>query len=159
MVLLRGVAWRLARLQTLPAGDEWQLVLAGLWLPLSAFGMRVFGLQRWLRLVGGTARRADAGPTPEADLRRAWQTGRVVAIAARHAPYRVKCLSRSLTLWWLLLGQGIQSDLRIGITPSPGQFEAHAWIEYQGVVINDRQDVGRRYSTFDRPINSAAQFV
>ena len=26
-------------------------------------------------------------------------------------------------------------------------------------VINDRPDIGRRYSTFDRPINSAAHFV
>ncbi len=86
-------------------------------------------------------------------------TGRVVAIAARYAPYRGNCLSRSLTLWWLLLGQGIQTDLRIGVTWPPGQFEAHAWIEYQGVVINDRQDVGRRYSAFDRPINSSARFV
>jgi hypothetical protein len=62
-------------------------------------------------------------------------------------------------LWWLLLGQGIHADLRIGVTRPQGQFEAHAWIEYQGVVINDRQDVGRRYSVFERPINSAVRFV
>jgi transglutaminase superfamily protein len=159
MVLLRGVAWRLARLLAMPGGDRWRLVLAGLGLPLNAFGVRVFGLQRWMRLVGGMARRPDAGRAPEADMRRAWQTGRVVAIAARHAPYQGNCLSRSLTLWWLLLGQGIHSDLRIGVARPAGQFEAHAWIEYQGVVINDQEDVGRRYSTFDRPINSAARFV
>jgi hypothetical protein len=83
----------------------------------------------------------------------------VVAIASRHAPYRGNCLSRSLTLWWLLLGQGIHSDLRIGVNRPQGKFEAHAWIEYQGVVINDRADVGRRYSVFDRSINSAVHFV
>jgi hypothetical protein len=82
-----------------------------------------------------------------------------VGIAARHAPYRGNCLSQSLTLWWLLLGQGIQSDLRIGVTSPPGRFEAHAWIEYDGAVINDRPDIGLLFRKFDRPINSSARFV
>jgi hypothetical protein len=157
--VLRGVVWRVARLRGLPAGDRWRLVLAGLGLPVSALGVRVFGLRRWMAFVGRVARQGRGGRTPEAELKRVWETGRVVAIASRHAPYRGNCLSRSLTLWWLLLGQGIPSELRIGVSRPPGQFEAHAWIEYEGVVINDRQDVGRRYSTFARPISSAVRFV
>jgi hypothetical protein len=48
--------------------------------------------------------------------------------------------------------------LRIGVSRPTGQFEAHAWIEFQGTVINDRLDVGQRFSTFDRPVNSAIRF-
>ena len=156
---MRHVTWRLARLQALPAGDRWRLVLAGLGLPVSAVGVRVFGLRRWMEIVESVARRPRDTVAQGDTQKLARDTERVVAIASRHAPYRGNCLSRSLTLWWLLLGQGIQSDLRIGVNRPLGQFEAHAWIEYQGVVLNDRQDIGRRYSTFDRPINSAARFV
>jgi hypothetical protein len=156
---MRRVVWRLAMLQALPAGDRWRLILAGLGLPVAALGVRVFGLRRWMQTLERAARRSGFAGQHGAELQRARETERVVAIASRHAPYRGNCLSRSLTLWWLLLGQGIQTDLRIGVTRPLGRFEAHAWIEYQGVVINDRQDVGRRYSTFDRPINSAVRFV
>ena len=157
--MLRGVYWRLARFNALPAGDRWRLLLAGLGLPASALGVRLFGLRRWMQVVERTARRRTSGQAPDVQLKKAGECGRLVAIASRHAPYPGNCLSRSLTLWWLLLGQGIQTDLRIGVTRPLGQFEAHAWIEYSGVVINDRPDVGRRYSTFDRAINSAARFV
>ena len=133
-------------------------MLAVVGLPVSALGVRLFGLRRWMGFVERAMTRPGS-PRAAEDLKQATATGRVVAIASRHAPYRGNCLSRSLTLWWLLLGQGIRSDLRIGVTRPPGQFSAHAWIEYQGIVLNDRQDVGRRYSTFDRPINSAVRFV
>ena len=159
MVVLKGIAWRLARVQALPAGDRWRLVLAGVGLPVNALGVRLFGLRRWMGFVERAGRWPSGPRTPAGDLTQALATGRVVAIASRHSLYPGNCLSRSLTLWWLLLVQGIRSDLRIGVTRQPGQFAAHAWIEYQGTVLNDRQDVGRRYSTFDRPINSAVRFV
>jgi hypothetical protein len=128
-------------------------------LPANGIGVRVFGLRGWMRLVESLALRRSLAKAQGSDLRLAQETERIVAIAARHAPYRGNCLSRSLTLWWLVVGQGVQLDLRIGVSRVPGQFEAHAWIEYQGIVINDRQDVGRRYSKFDRPIHSGARFV
>ncbi len=159
MASIKGVAWRLARIQALPARDRWRLVLAGVGLPASDIGVRVFGLRGWMKCVERAIRRRSVARPEGDDLRLARETERVVSIAARHAPYRGNCLSRSLTLWWLLLGQGIQSDLRIGVTRPPAQFEAHAWIEYQGVVINDRLDVGRQYSMFDRPIHSGTRFV
>ncbi|MEP7357080.1 MAG: lasso peptide biosynthesis B2 protein [Anaerolineales bacterium] len=159
MSFLKPLNWRLARLQSLSAKDRWRLFQAGVGLPISALGVRLFGLRRWMRWIGRLGWRPAAPRAPADELSQARATARIVAMAARHAPYRGNCLSRSLTLWWLLLRQGIHSDLRIGVTRPPGQFEAHAWIEHQGFVINDRPDVTRRYSTFDRPINSAARFV
>jgi hypothetical protein len=149
----------LDRVLGLPAGDRWRLFVAAVGLPVNALAVRLFGLRRWMELLARSARRSGGGLGPEAELRRVLETGRVVGIASRHAPYHGNCLSRSLTLWWLLLRQGIESDLRIGVTLTPGHFEAHAWIEHRSMVINDRPDVGRRYRTFDRPINSAARFV
>jgi hypothetical protein len=33
-----------------------------------------------------------------------------------------------------------------------GTMTFHAWIEFDGVVLNDRPDVRQLYATFDRPI-------
>jgi hypothetical protein len=153
-----SVVWRLGKLLALPAGDRWRLVLAVFGLPLNALGVRAVGLRRWM-LVLARAWRPRAGESGEAELKRAWATAQLLAMAVRRAPYRGNCLSRSLTLWWLLLGQGIRTELRIGVNRPAGQFEAHAWIEYQDVVLNDRQDVAQRFTMFERPINSDARFV
>jgi hypothetical protein len=49
-----------------------------------------------------------------------------------------------------LLGRhGIETDLRIGVRRALGQFEAHAWVELDGIALNDSNDVGQRYSPFD----------
>jgi len=73
----------------------------------------------------------------------------MVRIAAEHGFLRVNCLERSLTLWWLLGRRGIESQLRIGVRTASGQFEAHAWVERDGIALNDSNDVGQRFSPFD----------
>lgn len=40
-------------------------------------------------------------------------------------------------LWYLLRRQGIAAELQIG-TRFEGEFQAHAWVEYQGDVVGDR---------------------
>ncbi len=76
-----------------------------------------------------------------------------VEIAARHTPVRPTCLTRSVTLWWLLGRRGIESTVRIGVRAVDGLLEAHAWVERGGQVVNDRKDVGEEFAAFDgRPL-------
>jgi hypothetical protein len=84
-----------------------------------------------------------AGQWPKARV-----TARMVEVAARHNPFRLLCLPRSLALWWLLRRQGIGSDLRIGVTPNESGLEKHAWVEYNGVALNDQDDVNERFAPF-----------
>jgi hypothetical protein len=60
-----------------------------------------------------------------------------------------------LTLWWLLRRRGIDGELRIGVRKVAGQFQAHAWLEYCGAVLNDRADVSQRFASFGRSIAPA----
>jgi len=71
------------------------------------------------------------------------------AAAARHLPVRTNCLDRSLTLWWLLRRRGVASELRIGGRKENGQFEAHAWVELHGAVLDDRSDEGNDFVPFE----------
>ncbi|MBW1895561.1 MAG: lasso peptide biosynthesis B2 protein, partial [Deltaproteobacteria bacterium] len=43
-------------------------------------------------------------------------------------------------------------DLRIGVRKEANQLKAHAWVEYQGFVLNDTFDVQNRYSPFEGSI-------
>jgi transglutaminase superfamily protein len=73
----------------------------------------------------------------------------MVNAAARHGLGRSSCLERSLALWWLLHQEGIASSVRIGARKTDGKFEAHAWVELEGVALNEPQQEHRHYATFD----------
>ena len=64
---------------------------------------------------------------------------RAIAIAwtAKIHPLRPKCLHRSLVLYHWLEQKGIQAQLEIGW----GENIGHAWISYDGKVLNDRGDI------------------
>ena len=74
---------------------------------------------------------------------------RMVNAAARHGLGRSSCLERSLALWWVLRQEGIASSVRIGARKTDGKFEAHAWVEREGVALNEPQQEHRHYATFD----------
>lgn len=64
---------------------------------------------------------------------------RVKAIfwTAKIHPVSPKCLHRSLVLHHWLSQQGINPQLEIGWQGKIG----HAWVTYQGKVLNDREDI------------------
>ena len=79
-----------------------------------------------------------------------------LSVAIKVGPWWPKCLLRSLTLGWLLSRRGIPFVIRIGVpvdtvaakTKHSGDFQAHAWVEHAGIVLNDRQDIASDFSTF-----------
>ena len=57
---------------------------------------------------------------------------------ARRLPFKPTCLEKALALWWLLRRHRIPAGLRIGVRKDVnGVFEAHAWVEADGVVLGD----------------------
>jgi hypothetical protein len=150
-----------SRVWRLSPAERWSLAQALALLPLTALALWVVGFRRWqaalarLALVGAYMDGRD-----HADLiGQARTVARMVDVAARHGPYRATCLPRSLVLWWLLLRRGIKCDLRIGVRKEAGRFEAHAWTEWRGTVLNDSEDVRERFAAFDRAILPVGESV
>ncbi|RAJ76670.1 transglutaminase superfamily protein [Chitinophaga dinghuensis] len=56
-----------------------------------------------------------------------------------------RCLSQSLALRCLLQRKGITSALKIGVNQIRGNFDAHAWLERDGILINDHPSVIANY--------------
>ncbi len=59
-------------------------------------------------------------------------------------PKRTKCLEWSAALVYLCQRRGIDVDLVIGV--SGGPFSAHAWVEFEGVVVGDDLDRRRQFA-------------
>ena len=60
----------------------------------------------------------------------------------------VLCLQRSAATVCLLRKYGVSAHLVIGAQQMP--FKAHAWVEVDGRVVNDKHYVGEVYATLDR---------
>jgi len=78
------------------------------------------------------------------------ELARVINTAARFTiGRRNSCLRRSLLLWWILDNRGIDCDLCMGMKFDGSILTAHAWVEVDGVPINDRKDIREKYDVLD----------
>ena len=135
---------RLLQLYNLNAMQKRMLLAAWLWLPLFWLGLRVLGLPRfqaWLL-------KAPAQSIFSLTLPAIKALGEAVNIAARHTPFPATCLTRSLLLGWLLRRRNVASKLRIGVRLTQGMLDAHAWVECEGVPVNDSPDVNEHFASF-----------
>ena len=78
----------------------------------------------------------------------------MVNAADRHGLIHPSCLAKSLTLWWLLAREGFPSHLRIGIRKEKEKFEAHAWVERDGIALNEPDEHHHHYVAFDAALSS-----
>jgi transglutaminase superfamily protein len=139
-----------ARLRTLKAAEWRVLFAASVLLPGIWIAMRAGAHDMCLRLASRQARRASPRPAPSAE--EIARIAALVGVAARRSPAPVTCLSRSIALAWILRRHGVDSELRIGVRMTNGAFDAHAWLERDGVAIGDAPQSGPPFLPFREPI-------
>jgi hypothetical protein len=143
-----------SRIRTLTAPEVLLLVQAPAALPLAALGLNRWGLGRVQAFLARRPVRRRVPADPDVRRREIERIAWTVKIAAMYGPWRANCLQRSVVLWWFLRRRGHGGDLRISVRRdrATGGLDFHAWIEYEGAVLNDQPDVRTRYATFDRVI-------
>jgi hypothetical protein len=100
--------------------------------------------------------RALANAPPNADSSRledAMCMADLVQLASRGTPGPNSCLARSLTLVAMMRRRQLAGRLCIGVRLERGRLEAHAWVEYCGVPINDRADIAGHYTALTDPLS------
>jgi hypothetical protein len=142
------------RFRKLPGMERGYVVRAMIVLPLTEVGLRVMGFRRWKQWIELISAPDGRGQLlePAAQLNMAERIAGAARSAELHGLSSPNCLERSLTLWWLLRHAGIEGEMHIGGRKNESRFEAHAWVELKGVVLNDSQDVHEHYARFDAPI-------
>ena len=106
---------------------------------LLRFGNSLARLQSFLR----NWKVSNRTPQPEIVQR----ASRALRYARVWYPKRVRCLQRAAVLACLLRSYGVAAQVVLGSQKSP--FKAHAWVEVEGKVINERRDV-RIFAVWDR---------
>ena len=130
---------------------EQKVLLASLvLLPSSWLGLRLAGLQRFQAWLD----RFPIAQCPPLSQAEAAAIGLAVNRAANHVLGAASCLTRSLLLRWLLRFYGTPSDLRIGVRVEQGKFAAHAWVEMDGIPVNDQPEAVADFVAFDQPVSS-----
>jgi hypothetical protein len=137
----------LAKLRQLSQKEQGLLFQSVLLLPVVHAGLLFFGFYRLKRAMEWLSPRqsVDTPASETGTLERAREIARIVAIAAEHGVYKATCLRRSLLVWWFLRREGIQSRICFGVRTSHDKLEAHAWVEYHGIVVNDSGSVHEQF--------------
>jgi len=123
-------------------------------LPLVSLSLRLRGFQPTRTTLQKSLSPSNEQVGADSADQLVYLTACMVQAADRHGLTHPSCLTKSLTLWWLLGRQGITSRLRIGIRKENGRLEAHAWVEREGIALNEPEERHRHYSAFDAALAS-----
>ncbi len=145
---------QLRRFRKLESPAQKLFLRAMVLLPLVTLSLRWRGFRATKTTLQKFLPKAIAEQNADAPRERAALTVRMVYAADRHGSFHPSCLAKSLTLWWLLGRQGIRACLRIGVRREREAFEAHAWVECEGVALNEPEERHHHYSAFDEALSS-----
>jgi hypothetical protein len=139
---LKSRVTKLQRVQAIAGG--WRLLMQSSFLLLLLKpGLRVLGFNRIANWLGIAPGNLDLQFESQFQARAEDIAYLVQGVAAR-LPVRSTCLARSLVLWRLLKSEGIDAQLYIGVRGTQALndvLNAHAWIEFNGHVLNDNEEV------------------
>ena len=144
---------RIQRFSALERRQRALFMRASVLLPLISMSLRWRGFRKTKallqRFLSVPYRPKISDPRKDARL-----TTEMVRAAGLHGIGHPSCLETSLTLWWLLARHGIASELRVGVRKEGEKFEAHAWVECEGEVLNDPESNHLHYLAFDAALAS-----
>jgi hypothetical protein len=143
--------WR--RFTALPAAERKLVREAARRLTSTWFGLRVAGFAR-MRQRAERSGLLDASRPLSTDQQ--LDVGRSIAraqgSAARHLFFSPNCLVQSLTLLSMCRSRDIQAQLRVGARSDSGAFQAHAWVELNGIVLNEPSGEHRHFVPFEEAV-------
>jgi len=144
--------WR--KFRQLPWPARGYLLEALLVLPVVKMALGLLGFRRCQFVLSRLVpRRVISAGEAVALQERSRLIARMVRAAGVHGAYHATCLPESLALWWMLRRRRVPAELRIGVRKEEQQFEAHAWVELSGAVLNDSDDVHQRFAAFERSVS------
>jgi hypothetical protein len=133
---------RIRRFIALRAADRRLLIQAAAGQILIRMALAMAGYaqcRRALSTLAGNPRVMSSGDA----LDEARHVARLVRSAGVHGLLDPNCLTQSLTIWWLLRSRGIASEICIGVRKRDKSLEAHAWVEHQGMALDEHHEPGR----------------
>jgi hypothetical protein len=148
----KSLARKQRTLRKLSRENRTLLLQALLLFPLVAASLRLFGMARTQSILSRMMK-IGLGKSTRSSPNQLEETVRLVDAAHRYNRLWSNCLKRSMVLWFFLRRRRIEADLRIGVRRSRRGLDAHAWLEYRGLVVNDDKDVHEHFAVFNSSIS------
>ena len=143
--------WRtLQRYNALPSEARAMFWRAVFLLPFIRIKLRFGsykGTQQWLQKKLNNRPHPSCSSQQNSSLLE--MTCQIVRAARHYSPGQTTCLEESLLLCYLLQDQGLPATLRIGVRKQSEKFEAHAWVEQDGIALNQSDEQHHHYFAFD----------
>ena len=140
----------LSRFRSFSLFDYYLLLRVAIMLPVVKIRLKFEGLNSVLLWAVGPSTRPRTTATDTTF--RSVHLGNIVNLVSAKGFYHANCLCRSLVLLRLMRREGFMGELRIGVAPEPNGsssiLNAHAWVEFRGVVINDHEHVASKHAVF-----------
>jgi hypothetical protein len=138
------------------SGFERAVVLEALIaLPVAWLAVRLLGSRVCRGAFEERARAPRNSSFLETDtLNIAKRIARLEAVTASNLFFRTSCLEQSLVLYRLLRRRGMNATLRIGARKEADRFEAHAWVEMAGNVVDGGGTEHLHFRPFERSESS-----
>ncbi len=153
MTTLTSIIQKTRTWRTFSIHERYLLLQALILLPLIHLSLNVWGFKRTYSILGNGEwgignREWGMGNGENSISEQILTTASMVKIAAKYYKWAT-CLRKSLALWFLLQRQGITTELQIGTRFEKEEFQAHAWVEYQGYVVGEPSAVKQHFASFE----------
>ena len=120
--------------------DAWALAQGTILLLAMPVVLSLLGFPRLYRWALGRSRLQGNAPSPQT-CKRMQRTADLVSAAGRRLLNKNQCLGIALALLAHPDFKGTGAVLRLGVMHEENLFRAHAWVELDGTVMGDVQDV------------------
>jgi hypothetical protein len=125
---------RFRRLRRFERGVVLEAVIG---LPIAWLAVRLLGFRICRAIFEKSRATEQDSKSPEPNvLGVARRIAHLEVVTAANLFFRTNCLEQSLVLCRMLRRRGLSADLRIGARKEADRFEAHAWVEVAGNVID-----------------------
>jgi hypothetical protein len=145
---------RLRRFSALERSAQNLFLRAIVLLPLVTLSLRWRGFRATQAMLQRFLSDGKMGPEVARLGKCVAEAAHMLNAADRHGLVHPSCLAKSMTLWWLLGRQGIASHLRIGTRKENEKLKAHAWVERDGVALNEPEEHHYHYAAFDAALSA-----
>jgi hypothetical protein len=122
------------------------------WLAVRLLGFRVCRSVFGKPLAGRNSWNSASGEANALGVAR--RIAHLEAVTATNLFLRTSCLEQSLVLCRMLRHRGMNADLRIGARKEADRFEAHAWVELDGTVLDGGGAEHLHFVPFERSESS-----
>jgi hypothetical protein len=146
---------RFRRFRRLSGFERGVVLEALIALPVAWLAVRLLGFRVCRGAFEERARAVRNSSFLETDtLNIAKRIARLGAVTASNLVFRTSCLEHSLVLCRLLRRRGMNPTLRIGARKEADRFEAHAWVEMAGNVVDGGGTEHLHFRPFERSESS-----